>query len=75
MSGAPQANQTPEYLQTATEYREHLKAELAKVNEFLRVAGRNSESSECESPDFLHVGSNEILGVLRPRGLTRYVVC
>lgn len=68
MSGAPQADPNAEYLLSAIEYRDHLQTELAKVNEFLRVAGKNAASSEREDPDFLLLGGSEILGAMRAKG-------
>jgi hypothetical protein len=69
MSRVAQADPIPEYLLSAVEYRDHLNTELAKVNEFLRVAKNSSRSSECESPDFLFVGGSEILGAIRSNRL------
>jgi hypothetical protein len=54
----------PEYLQTAVEYRNQLRAELAKVNEFLRFSDRGLDSHKRETPDFLFAGSDEILVAL-----------
>jgi hypothetical protein len=39
-------------LQTATQYRDHLKAELAEVEEFLLTADELSRPSEYTGPDF-----------------------
>lgn len=64
MSGVSQAAATPEFLRTAAEYRDRLKAELAKVDEFLRQADPRSGAGEC--PDFLLTGDDQVLAALVP---------
>ncbi len=53
----------PDVLQIATQYRDHLKAELAKVEEFLLMAGDLSRPSEHTGPDFWLSS-----GIVVPRG-------
>ena len=64
MSGASQAAAKPEFLRTAAEYRDRLKAELAKVDEFLRRA--DPRSGPGEYPDFLLTGDDQVLAALGP---------
>ncbi len=52
MSDACRDGEKPDVLQTATQHRDHLKAELAKVEEFLLMAGDLSRPSEYTGPDF-----------------------
>ena len=46
MSDVRRDGEKPDVLQTATQHRDHLKAELAKVEEFLLMAGDLSRPSE-----------------------------
>jgi len=69
MSGSPEVGSTPEFLQSAAEYRDHLMAELAKVDEFIRVAVKHPASDTPEAPDFLLVGSHDLLDILTPTGM------
>ncbi len=46
MSDLRRDGEAPDVLQTATQYRDHLKAELAEVEEFLLMAGELSRASE-----------------------------
>ena len=68
MSGVSQADAVPDFLKTAVEYRDRLKAELAKVDEFLRTADKRPGSGRREFPEFLLTGNDEVLEALRPGG-------
>ena len=65
----------PDHLQTAVEYRDQLVAELAKVNEFLRVAGGDAALEQAEMPDFLLLGGTEIFEIRHPGRPRRYADC
>jgi hypothetical protein len=52
MSDVRRDGENPDVLQAATQYREHLKAELANVEEFLLMADELSRPSEYTGPDF-----------------------
>jgi len=41
---------------------------LAKVDEFIRVAVKHPASDTPEAPDFLLVGSHDLLDILTPTG-------
>lgn len=66
MSDLSQSDATPDFLKTAVEYRDRLKAELAKVDEFLETAGRRPGAGHRDYPDFLLIGNDEVLDSLRP---------
>lgn len=70
MSGASQAETMPDFLRTAQEYRDRLKAELSRVDTFLSVAAERRESGsgpgETEYPEFLLLGDDEVLETLLP---------
>ena len=68
MSGTSRVDTTPDFLRTAVEYRDRLKAELAKVDEFLAQADRRAECGNREYPEFLLTGNDEVLELLRPPG-------
>ncbi len=52
MSDVRRDGEKPDVLQTAAQYRDHLKAELAKVEDFLLTADNLSRPSELTGPDF-----------------------
>ncbi len=52
MSDARRDDEKPDVLQTATQYRDHLKAELAEVDEFLLMADDLSRPCEHSEPEF-----------------------
>ena len=52
MSDARRDDEKPDVLQTATQYRDHLKAELAEVDEFLLMADSLSWPCEQSEPEF-----------------------
>jgi hypothetical protein len=52
MSDLRRDGENPDVLQTATQYRDHLKAELAEVEEFLLMADELSRPNEYTGPDF-----------------------
>lgn len=66
MSGVSQGDSTPDFLRTAVEYRDRLKAELARVDQFLGTAGRRPEAGSAEYPEFLLLGDDEVLESLLP---------
>lgn len=68
MSSTSRVETTPDFLRTAVEYRDRLKAELAKVDEFLSQAGRRPASGKREYPEFLLTGNDEVLELLSPHG-------
>lgn len=68
MSGASQVDATPDFLRTAEEYRDRLKAELAKVDAFLRSADTRRGPGRAEYPEFLLTGNDELLDALLPQG-------
>jgi len=74
MSGASQSDTTPDFLRTAVEYRDRLKAELAKVDEFLRTADKRKGSGRPEYPEFLLTGNDELLDALLPEGFGSHSV-
>lgn len=58
----------PDFLKSAQEYRDRLKAELAKVDAFLREADRRPDPCDRACPDFLTTGVDDVLDVLHPGG-------
>lgn len=68
MSCMSPVDTTPDFLRTAMEYRDRLKAELAKVDDFLRQADKRPEAGTSDYPDFLLIGNDEVLEVLGPHG-------
>ena len=66
MSGASQSDTMPAFLRTAVEYRDRLKAELARVDAFLSVAGKRPAAAGAEYPEFLLLGDDEVLESLLP---------
>ena len=74
MSGASNASSVesrPDFLKSAQEYRDRLKAELAKVDAFLRDADRRPEPRDPACPDFLTTGVDDVLDLLHPGGAPR----
>lgn len=69
MSDASRVDDTPEFLRTAKEYRDRLKAELAKVDAFLTQADKPAGSRKPVYPEFLLTGNDEVLEALRPMGV------
>lgn len=61
MSRLSEDDRTPDFLQAAVEYRERLRAELARVEAFLRADDERPEPGEGEYPDFLLLGDDEVL--------------
>lgn len=68
MSRTSQAGTTPDFLQAAVDYRDRLRAELAKVDEFLRSDGTQPEAEKRRLPDFLLLGDDEVLDALCAHG-------
>ncbi len=68
MSRTSQAGTTPDFLQAAAEYRDRLRAELARVDEFLRSDGERAEADRRRLPDFLLLGDDEVLEELCAHG-------
>lgn len=50
------------------EYRDRLRAELAKVDEFLSHADQGSTPGKREYPEFLLTGNADLLEALHPQG-------
>jgi hypothetical protein len=69
MSEALRVDTAPEYLQSVEEYRHQLRAELARVDAFIRTAASVAHPDPQDYPDFLFVDSIEIIDALHPRGL------
>lgn len=82
MSGTSRVETTPDFLRTAIEYRDRLKAELAKVDAFLSQADRRQPAQQsgkhpetrtgarkAEYPEFLLMGNDEVLEALHPMGV------
>lgn len=69
MSGTSRVDTTPDFLRTAIEYRDRLKAELAKVDAFLSQADRRPQGGGAEYPEFLLMGNDEVLEALNPGGV------
>ncbi len=80
MSGTSPVETTPDFLRTAMEYRDRLKAELAKVDAFLSQADRrqparqshpetHSGARKADYPEFLLMGNDEVLEALNPMGV------
>lgn len=69
MSRASHVDSTPDFLRTAVEYRDRLKAELARVDEFLSTAGKQAGSGRAEYPEFLLMGNDELLDALVSDGI------
>ena len=74
MSGTSRVDTTPDFLRTAIEYRDRLKAELAKVDKFLSEADRRHSDGDAggrraEYPEFLLMGNDEVLEALNPGGV------
>lgn len=64
MAHAYHSARTPAYLQTAVEYRDRLKAELAKVETFIRLAQQSTTPDVADFNPFPLDGLME-LGTLR----------
>lgn len=74
MSGTSRVESTPDFLRTAIEYRDRLKAELAKVDAFLsqadkRHGDKRPETRKADFPEFLLTGNDEVLEALNPMGV------
>jgi hypothetical protein len=74
MSGTSRVDSTPDFLRTAIEYRDRLKAELAKVDAFLseadkRQGDRQAGKPKADFPEFLLTGNDEVLEALNPLGV------